>query len=131
MKQIITIPPPRKTEDNQETREQETDEQSDEWIEELIDLIDEAADSEELDPQDKQCIIAEILRPAIADLDPADRRVIVASAAVDSLPQRKKTGQFFNALAGAAQRPYDETELGRRIMAKRNVNYHPKEGEQG
>ena len=131
MKQIITIPPPRKTGDNQEAREQETDEQSDEWIEELIDLIDEAADSEELDPQDKQCIIAEILRPAIADLDPADRRVIVASAAVDSLPQRKKTGQFFNALAGAPQRPYDETELGRRIMATRNVNYQPKEGEQG
>lgn len=118
MKDIKTTPAPQDAENSEEAQDQE--------IDALIDGIIKLAECEEMEPQDRLCAIAGSLRPAIAEFDPAARREFVAAMAMDAMPQRKKTGQFFNALAGAQQkRPDDYSDLGRRIMEKRNPHYHP------
>lgn len=118
MKDINTTPAPQEAEENEEAQDQE--------IDELIDGITQLAECEEMELQDKLCTIAGSLRPAVAEFEPAARREFVAAMSMDALPQRKKTGQFFNALAGAQQkRPDDYSDLGRRIMEKRNPHYHP------
>ena len=122
MKQTHTTPVPQKAEVNEKAQDRETDRLIDRVIYDLSKL----ATCKKINLQDRLCAIAYSLRPAIAAFDPADRREIVAKMAVDSLPRRKKTGQFFNTLAGVQGRqPGDYADLGIRIMEKRNPHFHP------
>ena len=73
--------------------------------------------------------IVEVTRTGIADMDPQERRAFCADLAASySELCGNGTGRFFNAIAeGRDSEEADEKALGRRIMEKRNPNYHPKE----
>ena len=73
--------------------------------------------------------IVEVTRTGIADMDPQERREFCADLAANySELCGNRSGRFFNAIAeGRDSEEADEKALGRRIMEKRNPNYHPKE----
>ena len=64
-------------------------------------------------------------RERFPEMEPAERRLFCKDMETQSAPFfGKETGKFFNEMAGSpGPRKTDDRELGRRIMAKRNVNY--------
>jgi len=66
-----------------------------------------------------------INRERFPEMEPAERRLFCKDMETKYAPFfGRGTGKFFNEMAGSTKpMKTDDRELGRRIMAKRNVNY--------
>ena len=98
---------------------------NDEWLEEVAFLRQ----------VEYACFIALMAakREQFPEMEPEERRLFCKDMETESAPIfGKETGKFFNEMAGSpGPRKADDKELGRRIMAKRNVNYRPDPDKEG
>ncbi len=98
---------------------------------EVSTTLEEAeADEDPEDPeqsctQDALRAALKAVRPALSRMSRKQRRQVCADIAARLKPQRKGSDSTYAALARAARRPAaNPMDLGKRIMAARNPNYH-------